>query len=691
VTALAVARLLVRFRWQSLWNGAWRVPRPRSMRLAWLLLLLVPAGYVALFGQAFAAIARTAPFSHQVAVLALVAGAIVLASATAKMASSETVVGGSGENEFLLARPVALPTLVMARSFAGAATDFFDALFLFPVLVSAVLVWGLGLPGVLVAAGISVIVQVGVSAAAQAGQILVVRLVPPPGRRLVWAGLALLAALTLALLWTLATWVLRRQEALVEAVGPWAPALWVSPGGLIVAPLAALARGSSVGALLSFAAPLELTVLALVLARLAVGWAGRAGWEQAGTPWAEAARGPEPGARMTPFTKDWYLILRDRSRLVTLVAVPVIFVGVQVFGSAGWSWTTESPRHAAVLAYSVAAYMAGFGPLFHMESERRAFWLLRVAPVPLGRLLAWKAAFWATVVGGMATVVACGLLLLGDAPVTAAALGLAGLAGLGAALVSTLAVAMASAVADFSDDTRRSLGLGTLYLFLFVSGLFNVALLEGGEVRLRALALYVAAVGLHWRSGVEGAAHVFDPGRHERRRVSAGDGASLAILLFLGTRAQAMGGLPADPLAWAVWPALLAAATGAYLVRRRGGEATRVMGWGPALGIALAIGVLGRAATETGALPLAPAVLTYLFACAAAEELIFRGVIQRALAPRGRAVACAVSVVVALAAGPRAFGLEAMALSVAPALAMAVTGRLAAAGLTRVILELFSR
>src|SRR5439155_26830927 len=133
VTALAVAGLLIRCRWRSLWNGAFKVPQRRSMRVVWVLVLLVPVAYVGLFASAFATIAERAPLPEQAAVLALVAGAIALASVAAKMATSDAVVGGSGENEFLLTRPIPLPTRVLARSLAGVATNRFDARFPLPV------------------------------------------------------------------------------------------------------------------------------------------------------------------------------------------------------------------------------------------------------------------------------------------------------------------------------------------------------------------------------------------------------------------------------------------------------------------------------------------------------------------------------------------------------------------------------
>jgi hypothetical protein len=705
VSALAVARLLVRYRLRSLWNGAWRVPRQRPMRIAWVMLLLAPLGYVAMFANAFSVIAETAAPGAQASVLALVASVLVLSSGLGKMAMNEAVVGGSGENEFLLTRPLSLETLVLARSYAGVVTSFFDALFLLPVLVSASVVWGLGAGGVVMAVLVSVTVQVGLSAAAQAGQILVVRVVPARSRRLVWSALALLAALAMACLWVVATSVFRSPTSLIAGVEAWPLPLRLSPGGWIVAPLVTLARGSALGAVLSLAAPLELTVLALALSTLAVRWAGRAGWEQAGVPWAEAQRAPAPRrAFMTPFTKDWYLIVRDRSRLVTLLALPVIFIGIGIFGSVGWSEVTGAATAVAVPAFSLAAYLAALGPLNHMEAERHAFWLLRVAPVPLWRLLAWKALFWSTIVGSAAVLAAASLLVWKGA-FTAGALGTAALAVLGAVTVSWLAVAMASGTASFIDEQRRALGPATLYLFLFVAALYNVVLLRDGPVRWRALLLYGATVALHWIAGVDGAARVFDPEEQRERRVSAADGATLAVLMYVGSQLPRVPGLAESAsLAAVIWPAVVLVAAAVYLLRRPGSATgwslPRALGAGVlagALGAGLLVGAL-RDGVLAGALGAVPGVagvvhpfgpvLALALIRAAAEELVFRGMVQRGL-PAGRWIAFAVAAGVALVAGSRPLGAPALLVAVVPGLALAASRRWSSAAAARLVLELF--
>jgi len=328
--------------------------------------------------------------------------------------------------------------------------------------------------------------------------------------------------------------------------------------------------------------------------------------------------------------------------------------------------------------------MTGFGPLAHMESERRSFWLLRVAPIPLGRLLAWKAAFWSVVVGGVAAVVAFGLLFVGDLPVTADGLGTAAFAVLGAVTASSLAVAMGSATADFSDDTRRALGPGTLYLFLLVAGLFNLAMLESGPVRLRILVLYALAVGLHWLAGVQGAAKVFDPESHRERTVSSADGATLAVLLFMGGRVPKIVG--ADAGWWsAVGAGLLAAAAAIYLARRWRSE----VGWPLPLatGAALAAGALAAAPWSHGLSLPAAGLLVPALVRAAADELVVRGLVQRGLEKRGRWLAFAVAALMALVAGSRPFGVPAVVVAVVPGLAMAVTGRLGAACGARLVIE----
>ena len=654
-TPLRLARLLIVYRLRSLWNAFWRVPRRRSPRVAWLMMLVAPVAYVSLFASAFVAARGVAGAREQAALLAVVCGAIVLSSGLTKMASSEAVIAGSGENEFLLTRPLALATLVVARSLAGAVTDFFDALFLLPVLLAASLAWRLGGAGIALAAVISVLAQVAVSAAAQAGQIAVVRFVRPPGRRAVWAALGLLAA---------------------------------------------LAAGDGAGAAFGLAVLVAGVGLVLGLAFLFARWAARDGWEHAGAPWAEAAASTSARGRagpLTPFGKEILMLARDRSRLFALAVAPAVFVGIQIFGSAGWNWIAASPRHAAVLAFSLAAYLATYGPLGHMTSERRAFWLLCTSPFPLGRLMASKALFWAQVVGGMAALAYAGVLLLAPLPVDAASLGLGLVVVVGAATVACLAVAVGCGAADLSDDRRPAVGVGTVWMFMVTAGLFNAALLGDGQVRVRALLLFGLCVGLHWMTGIEQVALAYDPDSAARKRVLPGDGATLAILLYLGQQSTrfALGtATSADVhLGSAIWSAILLAAAGWALWRCPSFAARR--GWLPSMIVAVVAGAAGASALSLR-LPATPVdrQVVSLALGVLAEEVIFRGFVQRSLAERwlrhgtrGQVGALFISTVVALLAGARSLSPSALLVAATGAVIWAATGRLGAAVVARLLLE----
>jgi len=456
-------------------------------------------------------------------------------------------------------------------------------------------------------------------------------------------GLRLVAALALAAVWMVGTWVLRAPALLAAKLG--AVAWWanLTPGGLIVAPLAAVVRGQAAGAIAALALLCLVAAAAMLLAVAVARRAGMRGWEEAGAPWAEAA--PIPSGRAGPITaatKDLRLITRDRGQVLVLIAMPAIFVGIQIFGSAGWTWSTASLGRISCLAYSLALYMATIGPLTHMQAERRAFWILRTVPVPLGRLFAAKARAWSVVVGGAA---ACAFLPLALVmPRTGAgSIGSVVVAGLlvvgGAVSMSFLAIAMAAGGADLSDEQTTAVGPATIYAFLLVGGLYNLVLTGDPRARLSGLGLYLFVTAAYWGAGVARAEICLDAEAVRTPRLRAADAATLLLIYALGARglgtaaASAHGAMAATLLGmrfgWVVLLALVALA----LVRRapavpdRRGLVVSTIG-GALLGAAVG-------AFQRGAVPISSATaLPYWIGTALfllAEEIIFRGVLQRSL------------------------------------------------------------
>jgi hypothetical protein len=725
IGALRLARLWIRFRLRFLWNGMRARGRGRFPILVVGVGLALSVSYVGLFAQAFRVICERTDVTGQVTALAAVALTIALGSFTAKAASSEAVLAGSSENEFLLSRPVALPTLVVARCLAEAATDPLGALFLLPVLLAAARTWGLPAGAIALAAVVSLLVQLGISALAQAAQIAVVRFVPRARRRGAWMLLRLFAALSMASLWMMGTRVLRAPESLAAGLPPMAPLVSRSPGALIVGPLAALVRGSPSGAALALGLLVAAVGASVWLAATVARVAGMRGWEEAGASWSDAAARPR-GARARPLTaatKDLVLITRDRGQLLTLVAMPVIFVGVQLFGALGWSWSTANLDRVCHLAFSLALYMATIGPLTHMQAERRAFWILRAVPVSVGRLLAAKARAWSVVVGATALLVYA--VMSAGAPVPSAAAWLHGaLVVVGGAVGMTwLSVALAASAADLSDDARPAFGPGTIYSFLFVGGLYNV-LIGGGvdlATRARGYVLYAFAILAYWLDGVERAAVCLDAEAVRARRLTLRDGATFLIAFALGQQATARAVTFAgvDPvlgqLASHLGIAVLVGVPAAVVLWRR--SAARVpLGPLRAAALALALGAaaggLARALGFPDAASMAALERERVGAAAVgwaiaglpvviAEELVYRGLVQRGLeeaalamagraqAPsrRARALSAAAGLALALVAssapGAPRLGVL-LAIHGAAALTRAVSGRNSASILARI-------
>lgn len=694
-------------------------PKVAAARLAAVFALLVPAAYVGLLITALTELGTVGGPGAEAAALALVTGTVAICSWASKVASADLVVGRGGEIELLLAHPVSLPALVVARGLAGICTDLFGALFLLPVLAAAAVLWRLPAVAVPLAIATSMLVQIAVSALAQAAQIAIVHLVPVRRRRLVFVLAALLAATGMAAIWMTGSSVLRAPGAAARQLGPWQSGLLAGPGGWITAPLRQLREGRLDLALLALLALAAGAGAALLAAAGVARAAAARGWEQAGPLWAEGQGGSgKRGARVPVIPvslagKDWRLLLRDRTRLVTLLALPTLFIGAQVFGSAGWGFSTASPTRLAICAYSLAAYAATFGPLVHLEAERRAFWILRAVPVSIGRLFARKAAFWSLALGGYAAVMYLGLGALAGFAWDGDFLRQGALAVLGAALVAWLAVGLGAAEADLSDDQRSALGLGTAYLFMIVSGLFNLLIIATGADRARAVVLFSIATAIAFATGVQRARDVFDPDALAQRRLSPVMGALGLVLLFLGARAvrlvgDGIGGEAAQVLDLS-WMALVGLFTSWHWLRNAGAGPQRRRA------LAVAAWIAGAAAGLSAALVWGPSAWfdrTLHLGQAGLQEILARGIVQMGLATplglpvggaagdpgvsgspgRGRSLlAMAVSIALVAAVVPAPASPLGLLAAAAPALVVALTRRFAPALGLRLLIELCAK
>jgi hypothetical protein len=163
------------------------------------------------------------------------------------------------------------------------------------------------------------------------------------------------------------------------------------------------------------------------------------------------------------------LIVRDRSSLLALVAMPVIFIGVQIFGAAGWGWTTGNLPRVSCFAYSLALYMGTIGPLTHIAGREARV----LDPAFCAGSAGAPARRQGARVGdhrrrnrGRGCSRSCRVSVRAFSVEKRLAAGL--LVTAGAAGMSFVAVAMASGGADLSDETNNAVGPSTIYAYLFV-------------------------------------------------------------------------------------------------------------------------------------------------------------------------------------------------------------------------------
>jgi hypothetical protein len=568
-----------------------------------------------------------------------------------KVTGGDAIAAGTGENEFFLSRPVSLSALVVARAFASALLDFWGSLFLLPVLAAAAYVWRLGWQGFAMALAISVIVQISLTGCGQCVSLGLLGRVPLQRRRALATVFGLVSAMAVAVLWALASFVLRQPERFVQKLAPYAHV--VNRGVLVILckPLLELRPGGSFAVLWMLGLCVFAAGSVLVAARVAA-WSTRRGWQDAGPPFDGYTVPRRYGAALSVAGKELRMLVRDRARFVALLAMPFLFVGVQLFGAVGVDALGTGHRRAGLVAYSLAAYLATLGPLPHMQGERRAFWILRSVPVPLSRLMWGKAKAWLLIIVGVAVVTYLAMIVIGGSPLLCGAMwSTLVLVAAGSALVCMLAVGVGCSAADLCDDGRNALGPGTIYVFLMVAGLFNVALVRDGVLAWRTLALYATAVALVWSTGVQRAESALDPARP--RPLTPGDGALASVLLFCGVHllnsAPAGMSLPQARIGAAVWSALLALGVWLFMVsvrrglRRRDVEVSGVFDnwrarslWRSASTIVLVVAAYGGMRVYGGAQPEALVMVV-------SEEFVLRALLTRSLQNRfGTSVATVV-------------------------------------------------
>jgi len=533
VDILALTFLILRVRLLSAWHRV-RV----HGRVGWLvplIALVTPLSYVGLMSQALWELHRRAtislPDADQLAVTLMVV-AVIAASFANRLAGGLSLLATVPENELFLARPVSLSRLAVARVLASTLADPVGALFLLPLWTAPILVWGLSGWALLLSVAVSVLVQITITGCAQLADLLLSRWVRPHHRARFAVALRLVATAALALLWIAGTQVLRAPQEFMShalALRPW---LGVGPAHWPTAALLAWRHGNTSGVFMAMLGLALAAAAALAATSSAAKLVSRQGWEEPAPVWTPRVSA-EPGAILTPWRRELRLLARDRGRLALIFLVPATFLAVPLLTSQGWAWTSASPSRIAMLVFSMLVYLAASGPLLHMQGEQRAFWILQTVPVSLARLFAMKAAVWSALFVLISSSSFLVLVLAAGGGSTGSLVGTSALLVGGSVGLAFLAVGLGATAVDLTEPARPALGPASFYAFLFVAGLYNVALAEQASVALRGAVMFAVATAATWHSGLARARWAHDPEEVRRQEPRASDAALLAMVVFL--------------------------------------------------------------------------------------------------------------------------------------------------------------
>ena len=235
--------------------------------------------------------------------------------------------------------------------------------------------------------------------------------------------------------------------------------------------------------------------------------------------------------------KDLILLRRDRALLVQALVMPLFMIGLQL------ALNPELGRAAVSGFHAAATFVVALGGWVLMSAtmalafEGQALWILAGAPQPLADAIRGKVAMWAA----FATAYAA----LGLAAITAllpwpGATALADMAMIlaGLPLLAAIAVGIGAAATDpQSTVPNRRVGVGSVYLYMLVMGLFSLTVNRGGpHQRLAMLVILALIAWALWQRLRDRLAYLFEPVDRPPRAVDLADGAwaAFAFLVLQG-------------------------------------------------------------------------------------------------------------------------------------------------------------
>ena len=245
------------------------------------------------------------------------------------------------------------------------------------------------------------------------------------------------------------------------------------------------------------------------------------------------------GKRRSPFgplvQKELLLLFRDRTLFSQTFVVPGVVLTLQLLMNRGvLRALSESPQHAAGIAFGVAAYALATGACNTLAVEVPVLWLYLTIPKQLDRLLIDKAIFWSGIASVMALAVYISAAIVGSwNPLAGAAMFALVLLGvtLNAFIATGIGVLGTRAL---ESEARRRIPVAMTYLYMVLGSTFAYALYapsawaKFAQVVLSSLLAYAL-----WQKVRDHAPFLLDPNEKPVPNLAVADGVLAALAFFI--------------------------------------------------------------------------------------------------------------------------------------------------------------
>jgi len=293
--------------------------------------------------------------------------------------------------------------------------------------------------------------------------------------------------------------------------------------------------------------------------------------------------------------KDLLLLRRDRALLVQALIMPLFMIGLQLALNPQLGQAAVSGFHAAATFVVALGGWVLMSATMALAFEGQALWILAGAPQPLADAIRGKVAMWAAFATAYAVfglgVITSLLPWPGPSALADMAMILAGLP-----LLAAIAIGIGAAATDPQTTVpNRRVGVGSVYLYMLVMGLFSLTVSRGdAHQRLAMLAILALIAWALWQRLRDRLPYLFEPIDRPPRTVDLADGAwaAFVFLVLQGLIAALLLGAGcaaelAIVLAFGLAGAITAVGTLLVLWRARVGGLLRAVGLLPALGVPL--------------------------------------------------------------------------------------------------------